>query len=113
MAQETRPLDVFFTPAARADLIAIWEWNAVEHGIRRADSYIAFLERKIVELSEKPALGQPVTEYPGVLRRLAKRRSRSHGHIIFYRVAGARLEVLHIYHTAQDWQSKIDAQEDA
>jgi len=60
-----------------------------------------------VRLAGSPHLGLVVPEFPGLRRRLVKRRSRGHGHIVFYRVEGFRLEVIHIFHTAQDWQSKL------
>jgi len=107
MARNERPLDVAFTPVARADWIAIWQWNATKYGERRADSYMGFLESEIVRLAGSPHLGLVVPEFPGLRRRLVKRRSRGHGHIVFYRVEGPRLEVIHIFHTAQDWQSKL------
>ncbi len=107
MPRETEPLEVVFTLAARVEWIAVWQWNAVEYGERRADSYIAFLESEIEKLARSPGLGVAVEEFPGLWRRLAKRRSRGHGHIVFYRVVESRLEIIHIYHTAQDWQSKL------
>ncbi len=107
MARKQQPLEIVFTAAARADWVAIWQYNATEFGERRADSYIGFLESEIERLAHSPSLGPIVPEFPGLRRRLAKRRSWGHGHIIFYRVKESRLEIIHIYHTAQDWQSKL------
>jgi plasmid stabilization system protein ParE len=107
MARKERPLEIAFTPSARADWIAIWQWNETEYGESRADSYMAFLEKEIVRLSHSPRLGVDVPEYRGLRRRLVKRRSRGHGHIVFYRVQESHLVVVHIFHTAQDWQSKL------
>lgn len=87
--------------------MAIWEWNATEHGVRRADSYIAFLELELWKVAENPAIGLSIEEYPGLPRHLAKRRSRGHGHIIFYRMTDAAIEVIHLFHSAQDWNTKL------
>ena len=107
MARKEGQLEVVFTPSARADWVAIWQWNAETYGERRADAYMSFLEAEIVRLATSPGLGPNVPEFPGLRRRLVKRRSRSHGHIVFYRAVDRRLEVIHIFHTAQDWQSKL------
>lgn len=101
------PLSVVFTPAARADLLGIWHWNALEYGEKRADSYVEFLLEAVQKLAASPQIGPEVSDYPGLRRYLVKRRSRGHGHLVFYRVAGSRLEVIHIYHTAQDWQGRL------
>jgi plasmid stabilization system protein ParE len=108
MARKEEPLRVWFSPAARADLLAVWLWNASEYGERRADGYIAYLEANLGKLAASPSLGVPIPEYPGLRRSLVKRRSR--GHIVFYRVTENRLEILHIYHIAQDWQHKLGQQ---
>jgi plasmid stabilization system protein ParE len=107
MARKEKPLEIAFTPSARADWIAIWQWNASEYGERRAGSYMGFLEAEIARLARSPSLGLAVPEFPRLRRRLVKRRSRGHGHIVFYRVQGSHLVVVHIFHTAQDWQSKL------
>jgi plasmid stabilization system protein ParE len=38
------------------------------------------------------------------------RRKRGHGHIAVYRVDEDAVRVLHIFHTAQDWQTKLAAE---
>lgn len=58
-----------------------------------------------MQLARNPELGVAVEEFSGLRRRVIKKRSRGHGHIVFYRVTGTQLEVVHVYHTAQDWQS--------
>lgn len=107
MARGNPPLEVAFTPAARADWLAIWHWNALQYGETRADAYIRFLEAEIDKLAQSPKIGIEVPEFPGVRGRLSKRRSRGHGHIVFYRVAETRLEIIHIAHTAQDWTTTL------
>ena len=107
MAGNERPLTVIFTVSARADWIAIWHWNATTRGVRRADSYMAFLEAEIMRLASNPELGIGVEEFPGLRRRVVKKRTRGYGHVVLYRVTGSHLEVVHVYHTAQDWQSGL------
>ncbi|MEQ1934287.1 MAG: type II toxin-antitoxin system RelE/ParE family toxin [Fimbriimonadaceae bacterium] len=102
------PLSIQFTPEARVDWIAIWHWNATTYGERRADKYISFLESEIQRIASQPTIGTLVPEVPGLRRHLAKRRARGHGHIIFYRIVDEQLQVIHIFHTAQDWRGWLN-----
>jgi plasmid stabilization system protein ParE len=36
-----------------------------------------------------------------------RRRSTGHGHVVVYRFDAQQVEVLHVFHTAQDWQTKL------
>lgn len=103
-----RALEIRFTPAARADLVGIWHWNAAEYGESRADRYVEFLLNTIERLGAEPLMGAEVSEYPGLRRFLAKRRAKGHGHIVFYRIVEERLEVIHLFHTAQDWRNRLE-----
>lgn len=106
MAQK-QPLEVVVSLAARAEWIAIWQWTATQFSEKQADAYIHFLEIELGKIALTPELGSVLPEYPNVRRKLVKKRSGGHGQILFYRVSEARLELLHIFHMAQDWQSKL------
>ena len=72
MAHKERPLEIFFTPAARAEYVAIWHWNAREYGERRADGYLAFLDsaQLINELDRSyPGIKSRICDEAGNLRR--------------------------------------------
>ena len=34
-----------------------------------------------------------------------RRKPKRHGHIVVYRFDDTRIDVLHVFHTAQDWQT--------
>ncbi len=101
------PLEVTFTQGARADLLEVWLWNAETYGQKRADSYLKVLDLAILSLAQSPTLGLEVVEVAGLRRHIVRRRSRAHGHIIFYRIDGPTLVVVHIFHTAQDWRTRL------
>lgn len=107
MAASEAPLNVVFTAVARMDMIAVWDWNAVKYGVRRADRYLAFIETEITHLSQSPETGTVVDGYPRLRKHLAKRKTRGHGHIIFYETLGDQLVIITILHSAQDWSSRI------
>jgi len=100
---------VVLTPTARDELSEIWVWNAKDRGILHADKYIEFLERSIATLSKKFEKGRLVGDHPNFRYIVMKRSSKGHGHIAVYEVDGNEVRVLHIFHTAQNWQSKISA----
>ena len=93
---------------AHATLRQIWAWNAGQRGERHADSYENFLFGRIERLSKLPELGEALADFPDVRRLLVQRRGGGYGHLVFYRVQVETIEVLVIYHTAQDWQSYIE-----
>jgi plasmid stabilization system protein ParE len=103
-----KPLAIRFSSAASTELHAIWAWNAHRYGVSRANTYLQFVLSEIEKLAETPTLGRDVAEYEGLLRFLIKKRSRGHGHIVFFRVIEDRLEVAHVYHTAQDWSRILE-----
>lgn len=107
MAKREARLSVVYTALARTDLIGIWEWNATQYGVARADAYVAFLDDQISLISKSPDVGLEVSEFPGVRRYLAKKQSRGHGHIIFYETSEHELRIITILHTAQDWLSRF------
>ncbi len=108
MAKGKGQLEVWFSDAAHIELHGIWTWNAVTFGSKRANDYLRFIYREVERLSRFPSMGREVPDYPGLRRVLIKRRSRGHGHILFFRIQGDRLEVAHIFHTSQDWQLRLE-----
>lgn len=107
MATSEAPLNVVFTADARLNMLAIWDWNAVKYGVRRADRYLAFIEAEITQLAGSPETGPFVEGFPRLRKHLAKRKTRGHGHIIFYETRGDQLVIITILHSAQDWSSRI------
>jgi plasmid stabilization system protein ParE len=98
---------VNITVEARLDLQEIWHWNASDGGVRHADSYLAFLHTHIYGLSKNHTKGRPVSTRPDFRYIIMKRRARGHGHVAIYEIIGGAVSILHVYHTAQDWQTKV------
>jgi len=98
-------LTVTVSPTATAELLDIWRWNADRYGQRHADDYVGFLRNSLQQLPVLHALGQPVTVRPEFRYVLMRRRTKGHGHLAVYRCDDKTIDVLHVFHTAQDWQS--------
>ncbi len=100
-------MKVDLAPSALAELADIWDWNAAEWGIRRANGYLAFLRKAIFGLSKDHQSGRRVEDRPGIYYVVAKRRPQGHGHVIVYTSLDELVTVIHVFHTAQDWKSRI------
>lgn len=113
MDSEKRPtLTVVYAAKALKELDEIWDWNDERHGSDHADQYVEFLERQIDALSSDHRLGKQVGFRPELSYILIRRKSKGHGHIAVYGVDEMRVNVLHVFHTAQDWQSKLKEEAD-
>lgn len=107
MASEKHPLTVTYSRAALRELQEIWQWNADHYSPAHADAYLSFLQHRIDRLSREHDRGRPVGagfdyRYITILR-----RPKSHGHIAVYNVDSETVQILHLFHTAQDWRNKI------
>lgn len=100
-------MTVEYSVRARRSLYSIWLYNAHRCGVPHADGYVAFVEKEIGLLGEEPYRGQGITgtSYHGLT---VRRSRRGYGHVAVYRVQGERIIVLQIYHTAQDWRTKLE-----
>lgn len=90
-------MQVLLTDAAKGDLLAIARFIARDSPLR-ALTFVAELEERCRRLADMPH-GFPLVpghEQAGVRRRI-------HGqYLIFYRVEGDRIVVLHVLHGAMD-----------
>src|SRR5579863_7129120 len=108
MGSEKPPaLTVVYAAKALKELDEIWDWNNKHYSSDHADEYIEFLERYIDALSTDHRRGKQVSVRPALTYILIRRKSKGHGHIAVYSVDEARVNVLHVFHTAQDWQAKL------
>ena len=105
MAEPPRRRTVIYATSALRELKAIWRWNATKNGASRADAYLRFLLRGIDNLATTYHLGRRVAAANDLQYRLLRRRSKGHGHVVVYRVVDDFVRVLHVFHTAQDWQA--------
>lgn len=105
MPKRPRKLKVSISEQAYRDLNSIWNWNESTYGTGQANAYVAFLVSRAqdVQLSEL----RPIESEPGWYFKVLKRRPRGHGHIAIYRVKDDSVDVLHFFHTAQNWPEKL------
>jgi toxin ParE1/3/4 len=87
-----------WTPAAAADLQTIHDY-LTEHEPHLARSTVTELRQGIRKLKQFPNIGRPGRE-TGTRELLHKRLP----HIVAYRVKEDAVEILHIWHPAQDWR---------
>jgi toxin ParE1/3/4 len=90
---------VVLTAAAEADLEAIGDWIAADNP-NRALSFIEELHRCCQTLGTAPRRYPLVPRYKAV----GIRRRVHRDYLIFYRISGKTVEILHILHGAQDYE---------
>jgi plasmid stabilization system protein ParE len=103
-SKDATPRRVIYAVAALQELDEIWDWNEKTYGRERAVRYFDFLDQHVMELSVDPLKGRPVPGRQDLRYLPMKRRSRGHGHLAVYRTGEDAVHILHIFHTAQDWQ---------
>ena len=90
-------MKIVFTSAALADLKDIYSYVSVNY-----PSVVSSLERRmsavLARIAEWPESAREVEERPGT-RVVPLIR---YPYKVFYRIAGDRIEILHIHHTARD-----------
>ena len=93
-------MKVAITANAEADLEAIGDWTARDNP-RRAVSFIEELRAICIRLAETPKA------YPVVMRRgsVEIHRRLHRDYLIFYRIAPARIEILHVLHGTRDYSA--------
>ncbi len=106
-AERRSALPVVYAPLALQDLDVVWDWNEKTYGPDHAARYVDFLERHIDALGENHPRGRVVESRPELRYMRISRRKRGHGHIVVYRVDADAVNVLYVFHTAQDWQAKL------
>ena len=106
-AKRGQSLPVVYAPAALADLDRIWDWNEQTYNRSHAARYVDFLERHIDALSELHPRGKVVETRPEFRYIIIRRKGKGHGHVAVYWFDENRVSVLHVFHTAQDWQTLL------
>lgn len=84
-------------PAAKADLKEIYQYGLRQWGPAKSDSYLDTLKGKLWSLIEQPLMG---IERPGLLGGIRSLPVESH--ILFYRVAVSKIEIIRVLHGRQD-----------
>jgi len=107
MASEKSALVVIRAPTAIDELDDIWRWNAERYSVSHADAYLRFLEENIANLANNYATGKMVATRAKLHYIIIRRRAKGHGHLAVYSYNDKEVRILHVFHTAQDWQSKL------
>ena len=106
-AEKRGTLKVVYSTQALRQLDEIADWNEQQYGSEHAAQYIEFLERHIDALANKYELGLKLGSRPDLRYIQIRRRSKGHGHVAVYKINGDRVDVLHVFHTAQNWRAKL------
>lgn len=102
-------MNVVYTPVALDELDEVWDWNAQRHDANHATEYVRFLRDGIDSLSRDYGDGKVVEANVDLRYTTLRRRSKADGHVVVYRVdaTAQTVRVLHVFHTKQDWRSRI------
>ena len=92
-------LPVVWRPAARSDLLALYDWIAERAGADTAFDYTSRIEEHTARLGAFPRRGTPRDDLLPGLRTISYRRRT----VIAYRVRDDCIEVLRLRHAGQDW----------
>lgn len=90
-----------FTPAAEADLEAIWDYSAEHWGIAQADRYTDDIRDACVALASSEKRGRSVDIREGY------RKFSTGSHMIYFIERADMLAVIRILHTSQDVQRHL------
>jgi plasmid stabilization system protein ParE len=77
------------------------------YGVPHADVYLRYLKESIAGLASIYARGKTVITRPDLHYIVIRRRASGHGHVAVYNFDDNEVHILHIFHTAQDWQTKL------
>ena len=108
MARVPSRLTVVYSSQSLHDPGEIWDWNAEEYGVQHADNYVSFLRRQTFKLASSTNPGRQIESADHFRYHVIKRRSRGYGHVVVFSIGPENLFVLRYFHTAQDWETKLD-----
>ena len=91
-------MNIRFTDEAKADLQQIGDYIAKDNPIR-ALSFVGELEQKCRAIAASPMAFSLVPRY----EQYAIRRCIHENYLIFYRIEGEQITILHIVHGAMDY----------
>jgi toxin ParE1/3/4 len=91
------------TPRAPADLDAIWNYTAENWGRDQAGRYIRLIRAAVEAVAASPKIGKSCD---GI--REGYRKYPAGSHVLFYRLAGNRIEVVRILHRRMDFDRQFD-----
>lgn len=90
-----------FSPAAEADIDAIWDYSADNWGPDQADRYTDEIRDACRALANGHKQGRTVDIRPGYLKCL------NGSHVIYFRDQGDHLEIIRVLHGQQDTERHL------
>jgi len=96
------PRRLGIAPAARAELVGIWNYTAAEYGIGAADDYVADLDIVMLRLLEYPQLGEDCAHI-----REGYRRIRARSHVIYYVPHDSGIEIMRVLGDRMDARARL------
>lgn len=90
------------------ELDEIADWKEKTYTSEHAERYVTFIQPRISSLARGWAKGKIVGVRPDLRYIQIQRRAKGHGHVAVYSVDETIVNVLHIFHTAQNWRSDLD-----
>ena len=98
------PLPVVWRPAARGDLLALYDWIADRADLETAFAYASKIEALGERLADFPNRGTPRDDLVPGMRTVPYRRRVT----IAYRVLEDRVEILRLLQSGQDWDALFE-----
>lgn len=86
------------SPRAQADIEEIWDYSRERWGIDQAERYIGLIRDAVVSAAEYPRRGRPCDDIRAGYFKLA-----AGSHVLFYRLAGADINVVRVLHGRMDF----------
>jgi toxin ParE1/3/4 len=95
-------LNLLLHPAARADLVDIWQWTAARWGVEQAETYLKSLQAALNLLRTAPEMARERQETTPPLRLYTYR-----SHLLIYRLTDDALTVHRMVHARSDWNAAL------
>lgn len=92
---------LLFSPAARTDIDAIWDYSAEQWGMDQADRYIDEIHDACRALASGAKRGRDADIRPGY------RKLTTGSHILYFRESDDRIDIIRILHAKQDTERHI------
>ena len=95
-------LKLNITPGANADIVGIWDYTVIEHGLAAADAYVTDLDGAMQRLLDFPRLGADCSAI-----RNGYRCIRSGSHSIYYIAHKGGIEIMRVLHASMDARARL------
>jgi plasmid stabilization system protein ParE len=107
MAPKQPRLAVILAADAIDQLDEIWRWDANRYNPDHATNYGIFLKKTIDALDRNYAKGKRFGRRPDLRYIQIRRRTGGFAHRAVYSVDENIVNVLHVFHSAEDWENKL------